>query len=71
MNVASENEMLSSEVLALLQCVRRINAERCQGALNQQDKELVCAACGARYPIREGIGVVLPDETRKRIGESD
>ncbi len=31
-------------------------------ALRAEDDVLVCTACGLRYPIRDGIPVMLPEE---------
>lgn len=32
------------------------------GGLTEHDSILICAECGASYPIREGIPVLLMDE---------
>lgn len=52
---------LSGELLAILAC------PQCKGGL-QYDKELsalTCTTCRLRYPIREGIPVMLVDEAEK------
>jgi uncharacterized protein YbaR (Trm112 family) len=48
--------VLDEELLRILAC------PVCIAPLTQQDERLVCAACGRRYPIREGIPVLLVDE---------
>jgi uncharacterized protein YbaR (Trm112 family) len=55
---------LSKELLAILAC------PKCkQGvALLDDGSALFCAACGLKYPIRDGIPVMLVDEAEK-IGE--
>ena len=36
----------------------------CHGAIRETeaDAELECAACGHRYPVRDGIPVMIPEE---------
>ncbi len=55
---------LSSELLAILVC------PVCKGALTLEadGTGLVCAPCRLRYPVRDGIPVMLRDEAEK-IGE--
>ena len=55
---------LSNELLAILVC------PACKGRLETVDEEtgLVCRACRLRYPVRDGIPVMLADEAEK-IGE--
>jgi len=49
---------LNQELLQILACpvcrtpVRAINAET----------ELECTACGRRYPVRDGLPIMLPEE---------
>lgn len=49
---------LPSQLLALLVC------PRCKGPLRYEEaaSSLVCSACALRYPVRDGIPVMLPDE---------
>jgi uncharacterized protein len=49
---------LSPQLLALLVC------PRCRGPLEHRETEqsLVCHVCQLRYPIREGIPIMLIDE---------
>ncbi|HZU05704.1 MAG TPA: Trm112 family protein [Chloroflexota bacterium] len=48
--------MLDEELLRILAC------PVCVTPLSQVGDRLVCAACGRRYPIRDGIPVLLVDE---------
>lgn len=56
--------VLSKELLDILAC------PKCKGGvtLREDGSALVCAACAVRYPIRDGIPVLLVDEAEK-IGE--
>ena len=46
---------LDPRLLAVLAC------PVCQAAVAWQSDRLVCGRCGRRYPVREGIPVMLPD----------
>jgi uncharacterized protein YbaR (Trm112 family) len=48
--------MIDDELLRILAC------PVCITPLAQVADRLVCAQCGRRYPIREGIPVLLVDE---------
>ena len=50
-----DQELLS--ILACPQCKTEVRPEG-EGALER----LVCASCGRRYPVRDGIPVMLLDE---------
>ena len=47
--------MLDPQLLEILAC------PACHGTLRQEESELVCTACARRYPIRDGIPVLLVD----------
>lgn len=55
---------LSKELLDILAC------PKCKGGVTHREDQsaLVCAACGLKYPVRDGIPVMLVDEAEK-IGE--
>ncbi len=48
--------MIDKELLEILAC------PACKAPVVQQGDRIVCTACGRRYPIREGIPVMLIDE---------
>lgn len=52
---------LHPELVAILVC------PKCKGVLELESSEtgLICSACRLRYPIREGIPVMLVDEAEK------
>ena len=56
--------MIDAELLDLLAC------PLCKVEVRLEEDEIVCTKCGRRYPIREGIPVMLleeaevPEETR-------
>ena len=53
--------MIDQEFLSLLAC------PSCKGSLRQEGERLVCTAiaCGLRYPVKEGIPVMLVEEAEK------
>ncbi len=57
---------LSDDLLAILVC------PQCKGGLRYEEKlpALSCDACRLRYPIREGIPVMLVDEA-ETLGNGD
>ena len=48
--------MIDERLLKILVC------PKCHGELALKDDRLVCQACGLRYPIRDGIPVMLIEE---------
>ena len=48
--------MIDPKLLEILAC------PVCKTAVQLQEDRLVCAQCGRRYPIRDGIPVMLVDE---------
>ena len=52
---------MSPELVAMLVC------PQCKGALELEPGEtgFVCHSCRLRYPVREGIPVMLVDEAEK------
>jgi uncharacterized protein YbaR (Trm112 family) len=47
------------ELLAILVC------PVCRHGLRPEGEELVCTGCGLRYPVRDGIPVMLAEEARR------
>lgn len=57
--------MLDRELLSILVC------PRCKGDLryDEDPPSLTCVACAVRYPVRDGIPILLIDEAQS-IGTS-
>ena len=51
--------MIDEQLLAILAC------PACQGDVILKDEKIVCAGCGRKYPIKDGIPVMLVDEAEK------
>ena len=56
---------LDPELLAILVCPND------RGAIDYREAEevIVCTVCGYRYPVRDGIPVMLIDEAEKPTGK--
>lgn len=48
--------MIDSKLLEILAC------PVCKTGVEERGEELVCQNCGRRYPVRDGIPVMLIDE---------
>ena len=48
--------MIDKELLKILAC------PLCKESVTQQDDKIVCDKCQRRYPIRDGIPVMLVEE---------
>jgi len=57
--------MIDKELLDILAC------PKCKTAVKLEGEKLVCQnpQCGLRYPIRDGIPVMLIDEAEKPQGQ--
>lgn len=51
--------MIDKDLLAILAC------PACQGDVVLKDEKIVCTKCQRRYPIKDGIPVMLADEAEK------
>lgn len=51
--------MIDKDLLEILAC------PACKGDVEQQDEKIVCAQCGRKYPIKDGIPIMLVDEAQK------
>lgn len=51
--------MIDKELLDILAC------PACKSDVELKDKKIVCKKCGKRYPVREGIPVMLIDEAEE------
>lgn len=55
---------LDDELMAILAC------PACKGSLEKDGEQLVCQACRFRYPIRDGIPLLLVDEAEHPADDS-
>jgi hypothetical protein len=51
--------MIDKELLDILAC------PACKSDVRQELEEIVCVKCARRYPIKDGIPVMLIDEARE------
>ena len=51
-----ERQAIDPELLKILAC------PKCKADVVLQDDRLVCTKCGLRYPIRDGIPIMLVEE---------
>lgn len=51
--------MIDKELLDILAC------PECKADVRLEGEKIVCTACGLRYPIRDGIPVMLVEEAEK------
>lgn len=58
--------MIDKELLEILAC------PACKESVKLEGEKIVCqnSGCGLRYPIRDGIPVMLIDEAQKPQGKS-
>jgi len=55
--------MIDKELLEIMAC------PACKAPVVQENDRIVCTSCGRRYPIRDGIPVMLVDEAVCPPGE--
>ena len=55
--------MIDEKLLEILAC------PACKGAIELQDDRIVCQQCGRRYPIRDGIPIMLVEEAEEPEAE--
>lgn len=51
--------MIDKELLEILAC------PACKGDVHFSDGKIVCEKCGNKYPVRDGIPIMLVDEAEK------
>lgn len=51
--------MIDKELLAILAC------PACKADVELRDEKIVCTKCGLKYPIKDGIPIMLIDEAEK------
>ena len=54
---------IDKELLEILAC------PACKTAVKLEGERLACVSCGRRYPIRDGIPVMLIDEAESPAGQ--
>jgi uncharacterized protein YbaR (Trm112 family) len=52
--------MIPRELMEILVC------PSCHGDLREEEIELVCTGCGLRYPVRDGIPIMLVEEATRQ-----
>ncbi len=48
--------MIDADLLKILAC------PECKSDVKEQDNKIVCTKCGKKYPIKNGVPVMLIDE---------
>ncbi len=51
--------MIDKELLSILAC------PACKAAVKEESEKIVCRKCGLKYPVRDGIPIMLIDEAEK------
>jgi uncharacterized protein YbaR (Trm112 family) len=51
--------MIDKELLDILAC------PACKAAIELKEEKIVCTQCGLKYPIKDGIPVMLVEEADK------
>jgi hypothetical protein len=51
--------MIDRELLDILAC------PSCRSAVTEEGDELACKGCGRRYPVKDGVPVMLVEESRQ------
>jgi uncharacterized protein len=57
--------MIDEELLKILAC------PACHAAVHEEGDRLVCAGCGRRYPVRDGIPIMLLEEAENPLGSPE
>lgn len=51
--------MIDKELLSILAC------PACKGDVELKEEKIVCKRCGLKYPVRDGIPIMLIEEAEK------
>lgn len=51
--------MLDKDLLEILVC------PACRGNVREEENKVICVKCGRKYPIENGIPIMLVDEAEK------
>ena len=54
-----KKDMINAELLKILAC------PVCKKGVREEGNEIVCTDCGRRYPVRDGIPVMLAEEAKE------
>jgi len=57
-----EGKMIDKDLLKILAC------PACKGEVELKDNKIICKKCGLKYPVREGIPIMLVEEAEKPKG---
>ena len=55
--------MIDERLLEILAC------PACKGPVEVQEDYIVCQQCGLRYPVRDGIPIMLVEEAEPATGD--
>ncbi len=58
--MSESKSKLSQDLVSILCCPSELDGAPCHGELQEGEQVLVCQRCQRRYPIEEGIPVLLP-----------
>jgi uncharacterized protein YbaR (Trm112 family) len=51
--------MIDKELLSILAC------PDCKGDVELKEEKIICKKCGLKYPVRDGIPIMLIEEAEK------
>lgn len=51
--------MIDKSLLSILAC------PACKGDVDEKDGKIICLGCGRKYPVKDGIPVMLVDQAEK------
>lgn len=57
--------MIDKKLIDIMAC------PACKGDVFEKDNKIVCKGCGKRYPIKDGIPIMLIDEAENPSGDSN
>lgn len=57
--------MIDKELLTILAC------PACKGRVEQKEDKIICCDCRRKYPIRDGIPVMLVDEAENTVSDGE
>ncbi|NPV46899.1 MAG: Trm112 family protein [Armatimonadetes bacterium] len=57
----TDSTALDPKLMEILAC------PACKGPVTQEGDRIVCGGCGKRYPIRDGIPIMLIDEAEDPV----